>query len=191
MITLPALKSWVSRQVIGPADMNSQVYDVHNALYTVANDHENAINQLRANPVISLTLQNPVIVDTNQATTVYWNTNNPIAKVGYWNSPDGGTLIVPESGVYRITMSWGGWGYGTSTPKVRAWVYSPAGKIGGFLYPPIDGNAGSNSFTMAVRLRAGEAFAAYVVSWWAPFRSDNGPGDERESWNLTAEKIAD
>ncbi|MFE4513757.1 hypothetical protein ACFRMQ_06080 [Kitasatospora sp. NPDC056783] len=178
----------MSRQVIGPADMNSQVYDVHNALYTVANDHEASINQLKANPVLSVTLQNPLSLPANASSVAYWNTSNPLARVGTWATTDGGTIKVPEAGVYRFTMSSGGWSV-TGLSKVRAWIITPTARGGGFYYPPLNEPA-TNSFTLTARMNAGESFTAWVVSWWNGFRSDNGLGDDRDSWNLTVEKIS-
>ncbi|MET8702742.1 hypothetical protein ABZW10_28365 [Kitasatospora sp. NPDC004723] len=191
MISLPALKSWVSRQVIGPADMNSQVYDVHNALYTVANDHEASINKLKANPVLSVTLQNPIVLGANASTVVYWNTSQPLARVGNWATTDGGTIKVPEAGVYRFTMNYGGWSTGVgATCKARAWVSTDPGQSSGaYLYPPAGGDAATTSFTFAAPLAAGQSFTAYLVSWWNGFQS-HGTGDEKNAWNLTVEKIS-
>ncbi|MFD4904985.1 hypothetical protein [Kitasatospora purpeofusca] len=177
--------------MIGPADMNGQVYDVHNALYTVATDHETSINRLKANPVLSITLQNTVSLDANASTVVYWNTSQPLAKVGTWATTDGGTIKVPETGVYRFTMSYGGWTTGSATCKAHAWIATDPGQSGGaFLYPPGGGDASTTSFTFAASLVAGHSFTAYLVSWWNGFQSDAGPGDDRKSWNLTVEKIS-
>ncbi|MFJ4093434.1 hypothetical protein ACIPYS_17790 [Kitasatospora sp. NPDC089913] len=191
MIPLPTLKSWVSRQVIGPADMNSQVYDVHNALYTVANDHETSINRLKANPVLSVTLQNSIVLGANASTVVYWNTSNPLARVGTWATTDGGTIKVPESGTYRFTMNYGGWSTDAATCKAHAWIATdPGPSSGAFLYPPGGGDASTTSFTFAATLVAGHSFTAYVVAWWNGFQSDAGPGEDRKSWTLTVEKIS-
>ncbi|MFJ9771827.1 hypothetical protein ACIRVF_11335 [Kitasatospora sp. NPDC101157] len=191
MITLPTLKSWTSRQVVAPADMNGQIYDVHNALYSVANDHEASINKLKANPVLSVALQNSVVLGANGSTVIYWNTSQPLARVGTWATTDGGTIKVPEAGTYRFTMSYGGWSTGGSTCKAHAWIAtSPGATTGAFIYPPTNGDAQSTSFTFAATLNTGDAFTAYMVSWWQGFRSDGGPSDERNAWNLTAEKVS-
>ncbi|MGW2539308.1 hypothetical protein ACWC5I_00150 [Kitasatospora sp. NPDC001574] len=192
MITLPILKSWTSRQVVTPADMNGQVYDVHNALYTVANDHEASINKLKANPILSVTLQRSIVLDANGSTVVYWNTSQPLARVGNWATTDGGTIKVPEAGTYRFTMNYGGWSTAVGAScKAHAWIATDPGTTSGaFLYPPNGGDASTTSFTFAATLVAGHSFTAYLVSWWNGFQSDSGPGDERKAWNLTVEKIS-
>ncbi|MFB7906406.1 hypothetical protein ACFC1T_08265 [Kitasatospora sp. NPDC056076] len=190
LISLPSLKPWTSRQVIGPADLNGQIYDVHNALYTVANDHDASINKLKGNPVLSLALQNSITLGANSSTMVYWNTSQPLARVGTWATSDNGSFQVPEAGVYKFTMSWGGWSTGGSTAKCRAWVGTRDFNVSGFLYPPTGGDASSNSFTAAMQVPAGGTFAAYVVAWWQGFQSDGGNANERSAWNLTVEKIS-
>ncbi|MFF1908614.1 hypothetical protein [Kitasatospora sp. NPDC058218] len=191
MITLPTLKGWTSRQVISPADMNGQVYDVHNALYTVAADHENQINKIKANPVLSVTLQNSIVLGANGSTVVYWNTSNPLARVGTWATTDGGTIKVPEAGTYRFTMNYGGWTTAASPTKAHAWIATATGATSGaFLYPPNNGDSATTSFSFAATLSAGHDFTAYLVAWWNGFQSDGGPSDERNAWNLTVEKIS-
>ncbi|MCX4685479.1 hypothetical protein OG401_14345 [Kitasatospora purpeofusca] len=167
------------------------MYDVHNALYTVAADHENQINKIKANPVLSVTLQNSLVLAANSSSVVYWNTSSPLARVGTWATTDGGTIKVPESGTYRFTMNYGGWSTGAGvTCKAHAWIATdPGASSGAFLYPPGGGDAATTSFTFAATLVAGHSFTAYVISWWQGFQSDAGLED-RKSWNLTVEKIS-
>ncbi|MDH6705412.1 hypothetical protein P3T27_002122 [Kitasatospora sp. MAA19] len=180
--------------MIGPADLNGQIYDVHDALYKTVTDHDSSINRLKVNPVLHLGLAGTFQLAADSSSVVYWDTAHPITKVGAWDLSSTTDIKVPEAGVYRAHMSLGGWSTGSANAKVRGSLSGGGRSHGAIMYgmPGSDtyGDTTTTSFQMMATLNAGDAISANIVSWWQGFRSDLGPGYDRDVWSLQIEKIS-